>query len=134
MVENKKMGLALVCSDGRLHQGRVQYNKQLCDALGVDLVDIVALPGPDGLFKAGREVERDVALAQAKLLIDAHHPTAVAVVGHYTCAGNPTSDEEHDADAKAAAEKCKTALGFENVLSFSTVRHSDEEWSLKKIS
>src|ERR1051326_9104424 len=96
--QHKKMGLALVCADGRLQQECVHYNKQLAEALGVDLVDIVALPGPDGLFKKGREGDRKTAISSLKLLIDAHHPTAVAVVGHYQCAGNPESDSEHDAD------------------------------------
>src|SRR5438477_5093032 len=98
MTENKKMGLALVCADGRLQQDCVHYNKQLQEALGVDLVDIVALPGPDGLFKKGREIERKATTSWLKLLINAHHPVAIAIVGHYQCAGNPESDAEHDSD------------------------------------
>ena len=132
---NKKMGLALVCADGRLHQGCVKYNEQIAEALGVDVVDEVAVPGPDGLFKKGREGERKATLGWLKLLIAAHHPTAIALVGHYQCAGNPESDAEHDVDAATAAAALKKELGFVGeIVAISTVWHSDSEWSLKKVA
>ncbi len=134
MAEGKKMGLALVCADGRLHQECVHYNGQLAEELGVDVVDVVAVPGPDGLFKKGREAEHKAAVGWLRLLVRAHHPVAIAVVGHYQCAGNAVSDIEHDGDVAAAAAACKRELGCEgDVMAFSTVWHSDREWSLKRI-
>jgi hypothetical protein len=131
----KKMGLVLVCADGRLHQEAVHYNDQLAREMGVDLVDVVAVPGPDGLFKSGREGERDSVTGWLKLLVGAHHPVAIAVVGHYQCAGNAVDDAEHDHDVAAAAAGLKHELGFQGpVFAFSTVWHSDERWSLKKIA
>lgn len=130
----KKMGLALVCADGRLHQGAVHYNDQLAREMGVDVVDVVAVPGPDGLFKSGRDGEHTATLGWLKLLVTAHHPTTIAIVGHYQCAGNPVDDAEHDGDVVAAARGFKEELGFPGeVMAFSTVWHSDENWSLKKM-
>lgn len=133
--EGKKIGLALVCADGRLQQDCVHYNKQLAEALGVDLVDIIAVPGPDGLFKKAREVERKATIGWLRLLIGAHHPTAIAIVGHYQCAGNPATDEQHDLDVGITAANFKKDLGFAgNIAAFSTVWHDDSSWTLKKIA
>ena len=133
--KNSKMGLALVCADGRLQQDCVHYNKQLAEALGVDLVDIISVPGPDGLFKKSRDAERKATIGWLKLLIGAHHPTAIAIVGHYQCAGNPANDAQHDLDVGITAANFKKDLGFAGtVAAFSTVWHDDSSWSLKKIA
>src|SRR5579872_4465153 len=103
----KKISVVLACSDWRLHQDAVHYNKQLAEALEVGGVDIVAFPGPDGLYKKGREDERAVALKHAKVLIEAHHPVSLGIAGHYTCAGNPEDEAAHDAEVALAAERFK---------------------------
>jgi hypothetical protein len=133
--EGKKMGLALVCADGRLHQEAAHYNDQIAQHMGVDLVDVVAVPGPDGLGKLGRDAEEKAVVGWLKLLIDAHHPESIAVIGHYKCAGNPVEDAEHDTDAARMAAQLKAELGFPGpVMGFSTVWHADNEWSLKKLA
>ncbi|HEY2032474.1 MAG TPA: hypothetical protein VGH02_02175 [Rhizomicrobium sp.] len=49
---------------------------------------------------------------QLKLLADAHHATAIAVVAHQRRAGHPVSDGEHDKDVQAVAKSLKESLGF----------------------
>lgn len=77
--------------------------------MGVSKVDLVALPGPDGLLLEQRSGEWHAAKGQVKLLADAHHATAIAVVAHQKCAGHAVDDAQHDKDV---AEAAKAPLGF----------------------
>ena len=131
----KKLGLALMCADWRLHQGKVKLYEQLKRALGVYGVDINAVPGPDGLVKAERAGEWEAVLGWVKLLIDAHDPVALAVVAHQRCAGHPVSDEMHEADAAELADVLKEQTGFDGpVHALVAVYHGEDKWSLKHIT
>ena len=127
------MGIAVLCVDWRLHQKEVRLSEQIRDALGVDVVDVMAMPGPDGFLKPTHEGDRDSLVKGLKLLIGAHHPTSVAIVGHYNCAGNSVDDPVHDVDAKETAEFLKKETGFADIKAFSAVRNSDTDWSLKEV-
>ena len=130
----KKLGLALTCSDWRLHQSAVEYNRRIARALGVGGLDLIAVPGPDGLLVPARASEWQTALRQAMVLIGAHHPVAIGLVAHQRCAGHAVSDEEHETDVLAVAAALKEATKFEGPLSaMLTVYHSDKRWSLKQI-
>jgi len=131
--EGKTLGIAVVCVDWRLHQKDVRLSEQVRDAVGVDVVDVVAMPGPDGFLKPGQESEREAMIKGLKLLIGAHHPASIALVGHYTCAANPVEDAVHDADAKETAEFLKKETEFEAIKAFSAVRNTDSDWSLKEV-
>lgn len=130
---DKKLGIAVVCVDWRLHQKEVRLSEQVRDALGVDVVDVMAVPGPDGFLKSGHESEKEAMIKGLQLLIDAHHPQSIALVGHYTCAANPVDESAHDADAKQTAEYLKKETGFKAIRSFSAVRNTDADWSLKEV-
>jgi hypothetical protein len=132
---HKKLGLALMCADWRLHQGKVKLYEQLKRALGVYGIDINAVPGPDGLLMPERAAEWEAVLGWVKLLIEAHDPVALAVVAHQRCAGHPVSDELHEADAAELADVLKEQTGFAGpVHALVAVYHSDDKWSLKSIS
>lgn len=135
MSSSKKLAIAITCSDWRLHQDAVHYNKQLAELLGADGVDLIVVPGPDGLYKEGSETALKVVADAAKLLAGAHNSMAIAVVGHYQCAGNPASDEQHDADAAEAAQALRKSLDFAGpIVAVSTVYRDDANWSLKEIA
>jgi carbonic anhydrase len=135
MSSDKKLAIAITCSDWRLHQDAVHYNKQLADLLGVDGVDLIVVPGPDGIYKEGKEAQLKVVADAATLLAGAHNSVSIAVVGHYQCAGNPVADEQHDADAKATAETLHKVMNFGGpIIAASAVYHSDSEWSLKEVA
>ena len=87
-----KFGTAINCIDGRVQapvadwvklHGHVQY------------VDMITEPGVD---KVLAKDERDKILSifdKLRISIDAHQSKIVAVVGHFDCAANPVSVEEH---------------------------------------
>jgi len=70
--KHKPLAVALTCADWRLHQRKVDLNARLAKLLHVEGVDLIALPGPDGLLKPERAAEWKAAVGQIKLLIVAH--------------------------------------------------------------
>jgi hypothetical protein len=130
----KKLAVAVTCSDWRLHQRKVDFNSRIGNAVGCGKVDMVVLPGPDGLLLADRAGEWAAAQAQTGLLADAHHAAALAVVAHQRCAGHPVDDHQHEADVVAAAKALKTALDFAGpVFAIVATYKSDTNWGLKTI-
>ena len=132
---HRKLAIVLTCADWRLHQRKVDLNARLAKRLGVDGIDLITVPGPDGLIKAERLSEWQTAVAQIKLLIGAHAPQVVTVVAHQRCAGHPVSDGEHDADVVATARALKEATGFSGpVRALVAVYHTDLRWDLKDVA
>jgi hypothetical protein len=133
--EEKKYAVAVVCADGRLHQDEVHFNAALKEHLGVDLVDVLAVAGPDGITKSGREGEATALAKNIQVLIGAHHPISVAFVGHYNCAGNPAEDEQHDADVQTTMAQFKDMLSFDGeMVALSAQHESDTSWPLKEVA
>jgi len=135
-VEGKKIAVGVFCADWRLHQDSVHLNKAVKDHLGVDGVDVIAIPGPDSVCApVGFEAERELLTKWLKLLIGAHKPVAVAFIAHYNCAGHPVEDHEHDADVEKMMREFKTALGFEGeMVSLCATYVRDDAWPLKEIA
>ena len=130
----KKLAVALVCSDWRLHHSKTEFNRKLRTVLRVEGVDYVAVPGPDGLPKPGREAEWKTALDQAKLLISAHAPIVIAVCAHQRCAGHPVSDEAHLGDVAAAAQALKGETGFAGPSHALIAQYrADLRWTVKEV-
>lgn len=133
--KKRKLAIALTCADWRLHQRKVDFNARMARKLGVGGVDLIAVPGPDGLIKPERAGEWQAAVAQIKLLIGAHAPQSVAVVAHQRCAGHPVTDGEHDADVAATAETLKKLTGFTGpVRALVAVYQSDASWDFKDVA
>jgi hypothetical protein len=133
--KHKKLAVALVCADWRLHHTRSEFNRQLRRVLKVDGVDYIAVPGPDGLTLPARAGEWKAALDQVKLLIAAHAPVKIAVVAHQRCAGHPVSDEAHLEDVVATTKALKAATEFPGPASALIAQYnSDFNWKVKAVS
>jgi len=131
--KHRNLAVALTCADWRLHQRKVDLNRRLANLLGVHGVDLIAVPGPDGLVLPERSAEWKAAVAQIKLLIGAHSPLALAVVAHQRCAGHPVTDAAHGTDVLATAKALKAEAGFRGpVRAIVAVYHSDTAWDLKQ--
>lgn len=132
--KRRKVAVGLMCADWRLHRKSVELNARIARLLRVHGVDVIAVPGPDGLIKPERSAEWQTALGQIKLLIGAHKPTSLAVIAHQRCAGHPVSDGEHEHDVMATAKALKAETGFAGpVAAIVAVYGSDTHWGLKKI-
>ncbi len=80
------------CIDCRTH---LPVSNWIKENYSVDYVDTITEPGPDKVFleKNNEKIEQ----IKSKLLISikAHNSTLVAIAGHYDCAANPISKDEH---------------------------------------
>ena len=131
----KKLAVVLTCADWRLHQRKVDLNARLAKLLRAHGVDLITVPGPDGLARPERRSEWQTAVSQIKLLVAVHAPVAVAVVAHQRCAGHPVADADHDVDAAATAKALKAETGFSGkVRAIVAVYHSDTSWDLKPLA
>ncbi len=132
--KNNKLAVAVTCSDWRLHQRAVDFNTRIGKAVGCGKVDMVVLPGPDGLLLPTRVGEWQAALGQVELLANAHHAAALAVVAHQRCAGHPVDDAQHETDVVNAAKALKGALNFAGpAFALVATYGSDSKWGLKTI-
>src|ERR1700733_14262560 len=104
-----KLAVSLVCADWRLHHKRVDLNKRLSRLLGVDGIDVIAVPGPDGLARPERAAEWKNAVEQIALLISVHKPAKLTVVAHQRCAGHPVDDTQHKVDVMTVSKALKDA-------------------------
>jgi hypothetical protein len=132
--KNRRLAVALACADWRLHQHSVDMNRRLAKLLGVQGVDLVAVPGPDGLGTPERGTEWQAAVGQIRFLVGAHAPRVLVVVAHQRCLGHPVSDAEHEADVLATAKALKEETGFPGpVRAVLMVYRSDTSWDFKPI-
>jgi hypothetical protein len=131
---HKNVAVAVVCADWRLHHKKSEFNRQIARTLGVNGVDFIAVPGPDGLLLPERSGEWKTALDQVKLLIGAHKPVSLAVVAHQRCAGHPVSDEAHVGDVAKTAEALKKETGFAGPVAAMVAEYrSDLSWNVKTV-
>ena len=131
---HQKLGVALVCADWRLHHPRVDFYRRLAKLMKVDVVDVVAVPGPDGLLLPDRENDWNSVVGWVRLLIGAHEPSKIAVVAHQKCAGHNVDNDQHEHDVLEAAVALKERTGFEGgVLAVVAVHESDKKWGLNAL-
>jgi len=83
---------AINCMDGRVQDPVTRWMRQ---ELGVDYVDMITEPGADRAVALGTPSQVDSIRRRVGISVEKHHSTAVAVVGHHDCAGNPVSNEAH---------------------------------------
>jgi sugar phosphate isomerase/epimerase len=133
-IKHKKLAVALTCVDWRLHQHKVGLNARLAKWLRVHGVDVVTVPGPDGLLRAERREEWQVAVSQVKLLIAIHNPVTLVVLAHQRCAGHPVPDWDHDSDVAKTAQALKAAAEYAGkVRAAVAIYRSDTSWELKPV-
>jgi hypothetical protein len=120
-------GLALAPAGGR-------FQCRIGRATGTQQVDLVALPGQDGLLRSERAGEWEATNAQVKLLADAHHAAAIAIIAYPRCAGHPVSDGDHDQDVQSVAKSLKESLVFSRpVFALVAIYRNDRKWGLKEV-
>lgn len=132
--KRKRLGVVLTCADWRLHARVVDLNSRLKRRLGVRGVDVNSVPGPDGLLLPDRAGDWQAVLGWTKLLIGAHDPAVLAVMGHERCAGHPVSDGEHVTDVAAVTQALKEATAFPGpAVAMLATYTSDTKWGLKEL-
>ena len=128
------LGVALTCADWRLHRAEVGINARLARLMGVDGVNLTALPGPDGLLAPERKADWEAMIRWINLHIRVHKPVRLAVVAHQRCAAHAVDDDAHVRDVRATARALKESTGFRGpVLALIATWNSDLDWGLETL-
>ena len=85
-----KFATSVSCIDGRIQIPLAKWIKQ---NFSVDFVDSITEPGVDKKVSGGIDLES--MKNKVSISINAHKSELIVVSGHYDCAGNPVSNEEH---------------------------------------
>ena len=92
-----KFATSVSCMDGRI---QIPLNKWIKENFSVGYVDTITEPGVDKNITNVLEFVKN----KVGISINAHKSELVVVSGHYDCAANPVSDEEHIAQIKNAVQ------------------------------
>jgi len=87
-----KFGTAINCIDGRTQAPVSDWIKE---NHSVDYVDVITEPGCDKVLLEVDYVKIDHIKSKLLISIKAHNSSLIVIAGHYDCAGNPVSKEEH---------------------------------------
>ena len=102
---------SISCMDGRIQTPISEWIKE---NFQVDFVDTITEPGVDKVLVENPDNES--IKNKVSISINAHKSKLVVVSGHYECAANPISDEEHISQIKKDVEAISSwNLGVEVV-------------------
>lgn len=97
-----RFGTAINCIDARTQEVVIDYMKL---NYHVDGVDMVTLPGVDGILSGAHHAEMDLVKRAVTISVEKHGSSVIAVVGHHDCAGNPGDREHHRVHLRDAVIK-----------------------------
>ena len=94
-----KFATSVSCMDGRIQTPLTNWIKE---NFSVDYVDTITEPGIDKLIADNTDLES--IKIKVGISINKHESELIVVSGHYDCAGNPVSNEEHITQIKKGIE------------------------------
>ena len=94
-----KFATSVSCMDGRI---QIPLTNWIKENFSVDYVDTITEPGMDKQVAYNTDLES--IKTKVGISIDKHESELVVVSGHYDCAGNPVSNEEHITQIKKGIE------------------------------
>ena len=94
-----KFATSVSCMDGRIQTPLAKWIKE---NHSIDFVDVITEPGVDGIVAENLDLE--LIKTKVGISINAHKSEMIVVSGHYDCAGNPVSDEEHISQIRKGVE------------------------------
>ncbi|MDX1441370.1 MAG: carbonic anhydrase [Nitrosopumilaceae archaeon] len=94
-----KFATSVTCMDGRI---QIPLAKWIKENYSVDYVDTITEPGVDKKVSENKDLES--IKTKVGISINAHKSGLIVVSGHFDCAGNPVSDEEHITHIKKGVE------------------------------
>jgi len=97
-------GTAINCIDGRVQIPLYYWMKE---RYNLDYVDMINEPGPDGILSGKNEQVIQRIKEKVLISVSGHHSKVLVIAGHYDCAGNPVTEEEHKRQIKEAVDKVK---------------------------
>ena len=94
-----KFATSVSCMDGRI---QIPITNWIKENFSVDYIDTITEPGIDKLVADNTDLES--IKTKVGISINKHESELIVVSGHYDCAGNPVSNEEHITQIKKGIE------------------------------
>jgi carbonic anhydrase len=94
-----KFATSVSCMDGRI---QIPLTNWIKENFSIDYVDTITEPGIDKLVADNTDLES--IKIKVGISINKHESELIVVSGHYDCAGNPVSNEEHITQIKKGIE------------------------------
>ena len=94
-----KFATSVSCMDGRI---QIPLTIWIKENFSVDYVDTITEPGIDKQVADNTDLES--IKIKVGISINKHESELIVVSGHYDCAGNPVSNEEHITQIKKGIE------------------------------
>ena len=94
-----KFATSVSCMDGRI---QIPLTNWIKENFSVDYVDTITEPGIDKQVADNTDLES--IKTKVGISINKHESELIVVSGHYDCAGNPVSNEEHITQIKKGME------------------------------
>ena len=127
-MSDKKFATAVNCMDGRTQLPVAEWMKK---NFNVDYVDMVTEPGPIKIVAEFKDIPLIANIKKrVEISISRHLSKAVAVVGHFDCAGNPVDKTTQVRQIAESVKKMKT-WGLDVKIVGLWV---DEEWKVEKVA
>ena len=114
-------GTSLSCMDGRI---QIPIQKWLNANHGIDFVDTITEPGIDKIISDGGNL--DNLKKKIQISTEKHKSQIIVVSGHYDCAGNPVSNDEHKSQIQKSVEMISSWNLNVNVIGLWV----DDSWSV----
>ena len=97
-MSEKSFATSLSCMDGRVQLPMIDLIKK---KYSVDFVDTITAPGIDKVIFDGNfeSIKKSVMIS-----VSNHKSSHIVISGHFGCAGNPVSKEEHFTHIKKSVE------------------------------
>jgi hypothetical protein len=86
-------GTVINCMDGRT---QLPLNEWMKDEFGLDYVDTITEPGPNGILANGHGPLVDSIRSRVNISVNGHGSGVIVLVGHHDCAGNPGPRDMQD--------------------------------------
>jgi hypothetical protein len=92
MTPNATFATLIACIDGRVQR---PLNDWVRSAAQATYVDTVTIPGPDKALIDGTPERLNAVRQDVEISLRAHGSRFLAIAGHFGCAANPVSPDEH---------------------------------------
>lgn len=125
MLAEGKFATSICCMDGRIQLPIINWIKENYSA---DFVDTVTEPGVDKIVAENQDLS--YIKKKVDISINAHKSDLIVVSGHYDCAGNPVSNEEHLGHIKKSVDVIKSWNYDVTVVGI----WINDKWSIEKIT
>jgi len=105
---------AINCMDGRVQLPVINYLKRRFEA---DYADMITEAGPIRILAEQKDGEKIISIMnRLEISVSNHSSKAIAIVGHFDCAGNPVSKEKQIEQIKQSVQFIKDQLSDVEVI------------------